>query len=405
MSDNRGTVRTVAWRQVFPSLRLFSAIRMALNFKALLLAAIATAGTVAGWRVLGGLFGGEDDASLVLKRSVTEVWPWERPVPALPLDHLTSLDAWRAHSPLVVAWNEVAGPFRQMYEAPTFTSFAYLLACALWGLLVWSFFGGAITRLAAVSFARQENVSLGELTRFVNGRLSAYFVAPLFPMLGTLFVVLMLAALGALLRLDFLAVPVAVAWPLVLFGGFVMAFLLLGVFFGFPLMWGAISAEGTDSFGALSHAYSYVYQRPLQFLGYVVVAAAAGVLGWMLVALFVQLTFALGEWSVAWGSGSDRVASLLGPEETSDLAGAIVGFWRNGLLTLAYGFVFSYFWTASTVIYFLLRRLVDASELDEVYMPADREPHGLPTLRTGRDGVPEVVVDPVMARDSASDAD
>ncbi len=397
MSEERGAIRSIAWRHVFPSLRLFSAVRLALNFKALLLAAIGTVGTVAGWRVLGQLFGDEQSAAVSLEKSVAEVWPWERSLLAPSLDQLTSLEAWRTHSPLVIAWNEISLPFRQMYEAPSLTTFAYLLTCALWALIVWSFFGGAITRLAAVAIARHENASLGELTRFVNSRLQGYFVAPLFPMLGTLLVGLLLAGLGLLLRIEYLAIVVAVVWPLVLLGGFVMAFLLIGLFFGFPLMWGAISTEGTDSFGALSHSYSYVYQRPLHYLAYGVMAALVGVLGWVLVTLFLEAILALSAWGVSWGSGGERFQRLFGPEGTAEAASAILGFWTNCLVTLAYGFVFSYFWTASTAIYFLLRRLVDATELDEIFMPGESEQHGLPSLKTGADGVPTVTDEPAMA--------
>ena len=49
-------------------------------------------------------------------------------------------------------------------------------------------------------------------------------------------------------------------------------------------------------------------------------------------------------------------------------------------------FVFSYFWTATTAIYFLLRRHVDATEMDEVYIPEEGE-HGLPPLDHDAAGV------------------
>ena len=38
---------------------------------------------------------------------------------------------------------------------------------------------------------------------------------------------------------------------------------------------------------------------------------------------------------------------------------------------LAVGYLFSYFWTAAAAIYFLLRRDVDATETDEVFLDAD----------------------------------
>jgi len=42
------------------------------------------------------------------------------------------------------------------------------------------------------------------------------------------------------------------------------------------------------------------------------------------------------------------------------------------------GFGYSYFWSASTIIYLLMRRHVDAAELDEVYLEEDEQegPYG-----------------------------
>ena len=42
-----------------------------------------------------------------------------------------------------------------------------------------------------------------------------------------------------------------------------------------------------------------------------------------------------------------------------------------GLMMVA--FVYSYFWSASTIIYFLLRQSDDATDLDEVYLPDEQE--------------------------------
>jgi hypothetical protein len=395
MAADRVTLRDVEWMEVFPALRLFSALRMALNFRALLLAAIAIAGTAAGWRICGQLFSQSNDPWLDAQIAVNDVWPWELPLPAIqgPVEELTTLETWRRSSPVIVAWNEITKPFVQIFEVQDFTRFGYLLCCALWSLLIWSFFGGAITRQAAVAFAREENVSWGRLAGFVRSRLGAYFVAPLFPVLGTLLAAIFLAVLGLVMRAEFGVLIGGILWPLALLAGFIMAFLLIGLFFGWPLMWGAISAEGTDSFGALSHSYSYAYQRPLHYLTYVVIAAIIGVLGWYLVSLFTVWIMMLTSWAVSWGSGTARVEAILSRENLGVLGNAgtaLIAFWNNCLRTLAFGFIFSYLWCATTVIYFLLRRLVDATEFDEVYMPEERARHGLPPLKTGPDGVPTV---------------
>lgn len=412
MVEDRSTLKAIAWQQLFPSLRLVTALRMALNFKALVLAAVGLVGMVAGWRVLGQLFAGSDDPQLAAQIELLSTWPWdvplsgtggEAPGPEQPVEvtagKLTSLATWSTDSPLFIAWNNLSWPFREIYRSPRpgLVGFAYLLCCALWGLLVWAFFGGFITRMGAVAFARRENSSFGQSLVFVSPRLQSYFTAPLFPILGTFLMAAFMAALGLAMRTDVGVLVASIVWIFVLLGSFMMAFMLVGLFFGFPLMWGAISAEGTDSFGALSHCYSYVYQRPLHYFVYAMFAAVLGVLGWFVVGLFTDFLLALASWGVSWGSGTARLAEIQGAESAGrmvDTGAAIIRFWTNCIHTLAIGFVFSYFWNASTVIYFLLRRLVDATQLDEVFMPDDPAQHGLPPLKTGPDGVPTVADTP-----------
>jgi hypothetical protein len=192
---------------------------------------------------------------------------------------------------------------------------------------------------------------------------------------------------------------------------------LIGLFFGFPLMWATISAEGTDAFDALSRSYAYTYQRPLLYVLYWIVAGVLGLLGWVVVTLFILVIDDVGNWSVSWLSGRridiDSVSGLrnlivgAGTPLDSDVSGStaelglrLIRFWIDLAVTVATAFVFSYFWTATTAIYFLLRRQVDATEMDEVYMPDEGE-HGLPPLEADGQGVAGV---PQPASASAGEA-
>ena len=55
-------------------------------------------------------------------------------------------------------------------------------------------------------------------------------------------------------------------------------------------------------------------------------------------------------------------------------------FFHRLIPLVAVAFLSSYFWTVSTAIYFLLRRDVDATEMDEVYLPDDEHDYALPPL-------------------------
>jgi len=396
MAHDRDTLRAVAWQELFPVLRLLSAARMALNFRLLLLAAVALVGTTAGWRVLGDLFANTDNAALTLDMQANDIWPWDphkADIGPLHSGEVISPGAWEDRNPLVRAWTGISEPFKSIYRADfTLTRWAYWLCCALWSLALWAFFGGAITRIAAVTFARQENVSWRKVGAFVRPRWFSYVAAPLMPILCTFMGAAVLALVGLMMQADWGLLVAGIIWPLVLIGGFIMAFLLIGLYFCWPLMWGAISAEGTDAFGALSHAYAYVMQRPLRYFLYALLAAVIGVLAWFVVTQFAFWIIELSYWGVSWGSGADRLAVVNNADDLSDLGRTgtqFILFWNGCVTTLALAFVFSYFWVASTVIYFLLRREVDATELDEVYFPEEQQLHGLPPLKTGDDGIAE----------------
>ncbi len=404
MSEDRGMLRAVDWRELFPSLALFSAVRMALGFRALLLAAVAIVGTSAGWRLSGELFDLEQDPVLKSDIELNSKWPWDWPPLVTPLGlSPDESSSWPAvvgpDSPMVRVWETVTAPFVEVFGAgASFASFVYSMVCALWSLMVWAFFGGAITRAAAVRIAREENVSWRQLSLFVRAHWGSYVAAPLFPILGSFLLAALLAALGLLLRFSAGVLVAGIVWPLVLLLGFMMAFLLLGLFFAWPLMWVAISAEGTDAFGALSHSYSYTFQRPFHYLAYAVAASVLGAFGLVLVTLFAGWTVELAAWGISWGSGVANLEAV----ETLDTYGAkLVRFWTGCVQRAPLAFAFSYVWTSSTVIYFLLRRLVDATEMDEVYSPDEHERHGLPPLKTGPDGVPRVGDDANASGDEA----
>jgi len=207
------------------------------------------------------------------------------------------------------------------------------------------------------------------------------------------------AVVGLLLRVGLGIVVAALLWPLVLLGWTVMALFLLGLLFGWPLMWAVIGAEGTDCFDALSRTYNYLFSRPLHALFYAVVAIGIGILGWLLVANFAAAIVYLSYWAASWGAGVDAVYAVrtgdgLGP--VGGFGGFWIRFWAECVKLLAVGFLYSYLWTTATGIYFLLRRDVDARELDEVFLEESPEnaPSGLPPLRTDESGVPEVADKP-----------
>ena len=67
----------------------------------------------------------------------------------------------------------------------------------------------------------------------------------------------------------------SIVWPFLMLLGFGQAVLLIGMV-GYPLMYATISAEGSDTFDALSRSYNYVLQSPWNYIWYSIVAVVYG---------------------------------------------------------------------------------------------------------------------------------
>src|SRR3990172_1801536 len=72
LDDNGGTLRAVAWSEIFPWLKLLRCFRLAIRFRLLLLSAVAVLLTFSGWAVLGFVFSGSEDPFIVAYRGC----PW-----------------------------------------------------------------------------------------------------------------------------------------------------------------------------------------------------------------------------------------------------------------------------------------------------------------------------------------
>jgi hypothetical protein len=407
MADNdRDTLRRVAWSEICPWLAIFRTFRLAIGLRVLVLAAVAIFLTLSGWAALGRVFLENKQEDQETAESAMPAWmgpgngcPWEAIDEAVPnrptLRNLgkgleagpLAPTAWQAPDPYFGTWVQLSQPLWEIGRGGvTLRKLACLLLCGLWSVAIWAFFGGAITRIAAVQLACEERVGWGAALRHACSKWLSYCAAPLLPLMGVLLAGLPVVVVGVLLRWYLAAWLAALLWPLVLLAGLLMAMLALGLIFGWPLMWATISAEGTDSFDALSRCYAYVFGRPLHYLFYAVVAAvvsnfAAGV-------IWVSYSAA------GWGAGVDNV-ELIRLIREGQLGGAgriIEVCWVGCVKLLAVGFIYGYFWTASTAIYFLLRRDVDATEMDEVFLDEDAsEPsYGLPPLKTDEVGAPVV---------------
>lgn len=405
MSNERGPLREVSWRDVFPWIIIFRAFRISVAAHVLILASLGATATTVGWLVSDVLFVREDshgkDLEFMAVVQANNQWPWH--------SHAKPAAAPGEGGALGGVSSRVAGipdyyaqrfvePFRNVLRVDiTLVKSAYFLFGGLWSLAVWAFVGAAITRIAVMRLGCEERVGLKEALGHACRRFGAYVAAPAMPLIAVAVLAVPLVLLGLLMKLD---VGVAIAgfvWLLVVLDGLVMSALLIGLMFGWPLMWGAISSEGSDSFDALSRSYNYTFQRPLHYLFYVLVASLFGVLCYFLVDLFAHMVVNLGYWGISWGSGNERAFEIFGMAELGAEREGVAGFGTSvisvftGLVRLLVGgFTYAFFWCVTSAIYLLLRYNVDQTEFDEIWLEEHEQHYELPELKPDESGVPQL---------------
>ena len=215
--------------------------------------------------------------------------------------------------------------------------------------------------------------------------------------------------LGLLLGFDIGVMLVGLLWFIVVGISIVMGILLLGLMFGWPLMIASVACEGQNSFDSMTRSFAYVLQRPFHYLCYALVAILFGGITWFLVSSVADGMVGLTYWSVSWGAnitgeditGVDRIDQLVlgmplddqgNLTETSPMyAGrSLINFWNAVIKSLAAAFLYGLFWCLSSAVYLLLRKDVDQTEMDEIFLIDEKRTYTLPPLRSDENGIPQV---------------
>lgn len=423
MSHSEEPLRNVVWTQVFPWLIIARVFRIAVSARMLILGATGMLLMLDYWALLATVF-------TVPERDR----PWLAPAdgcPWLAVDHavadhwidqlarntampntlaVRSSDSGTLDTSFFGAWQQLSAPMVAMFALDTSVSdVAVMLLAAFGSLAIWAFFGGAMARIAAVQLTCDEHVGLIAALRFACQKWLSLFAAPLIPACGIVAAGVPLWVLGLLLRSGAGMFLASLVWPVALVFGASMALLALGLLFAWPLMWATIATEGSDSFDALSRAYAYLFQRPIHYLFYAVVAAFLAWLGWLVVGAVTSGVVGMAYWSAGWGSGQAVVSAVtpqIGNLEGIGRAGAvIIRFWATAAKSLGVGFVYGFFWSGIAAVYLLLRRDVDATEMDEIFLEADRSEAESPSTAVSEPQTPAVMPEEARSDSGTSAAE
>ena len=263
-----------------------------------------------------------------------------------------------------------------------------LIVLVLGLMIIWSVFAGAITRLTALELGRGEKTGLKDSISFVMRKFWSYFWSPLTPILGVLFFIACNVAGGLLGKIEFAGeIAVAVGFPLAILSGFLIVFLGIVGVIGFILMFPAISSEGSDAFDAISRAYSYVLSRPLHFLSLFITLIVCGVILTFVAGYGACLVMKTSYFTVGLGMGGKLneirvfIAGLSGGSDTitslnpmSMRIAALFFMLYIVLIKIIVGsIIIAFTGSASTIAYLIMRKDVDGTEMDDIYVEANEE--------------------------------
>jgi hypothetical protein len=271
----------------------------------------------------------------------------------------------------------------------------YCVIFAVIKLVVISIAGGAICRIAALQFAQDEKPGLTESLRFSINKFASFVTSPLVPLAIIVvigFFIFLLGLIGS--------IPIAgelimgIFMFLALIAGALITVVLIGAVAGFNLMFPAVAYDGSDCFDAISRSFSYVYAKPWRMGFYTIIAAVYGAICYIFVRFFAFLLLWVTHLSLQFGIlGDNKKLTVLWSRPTfmnlcdppdwaaanwsQTVAGVIVYLFLLAVVVLVVSFIISFYFSANTIIYSLMRKKVDNTPLDDVYSPfeeVDTEP-------------------------------
>jgi len=440
MADETQVLRGINWRDVFPFTHIFRSFRIAIHPSKLLLGLILLALLYAGGSLMDAIWANKH--SVTNQERITYGLPYTGTfAPVNPL----GIGGFGGMSNPAPETADSSGIFKTFFDLevgeinnaaiavlnnnwlgigetsvinsvknfvfvwPAWLFHAHPLFAILltiWFLILWSVFGGAIARIAAIHVARDEKISVRQALRFSTGKALSFLFAPVIPILILLGLAALLGLGGLLLYVPAVGpITVGLLFVFALGIAFVMTLVLVGTVGGFNLMYPTVAVEGSDSFDAISRSFSYVFARPWRTIFYSAVALGYGALTYFFVRLFLIVLLTVAHTSTGWFLGKTHqpyaywtgtpvvknetttynptgVAIWQKPERdtllydipnkelkwSEEIAASLIKFWVAVTVAMLGAYVISFYFSSNTIIYFLLRREVDATDLDDVYV-------------------------------------
>jgi hypothetical protein len=432
MAEQPVIVQKISWSDLCPWTIIFKTLPIASSVTVLVFAVLGIVLTPMGWLLSDSIFineGLQQDNELMRVVQINRS-PY-RGVFLSKEAHTESISVFGAElsGPRAV-FSQYVAPFEYLFSNQRsalppdaakevgrygFRKFLYFFFGCLWSIFVWSFVGVAITRVALLRLTRNEQSGIDDAFEFAFDKWLTTAGAIGVPLIATAVLCIPTFVIGLMMGFDFGVVVAGILWFIVLACSIGMGLLLLGLLFGWPLMVSSVSCESQNSFDAMTRAYAYVFQRPLKYVLYSLVAILFGGFCWMIVAGLTNGIIGLSFWSTSWGANVvsaeriDIVQGIVavnedGSQAMVDNGSSLISLWHALLKTVSAAFIYGLFWCMAAAVYLLLRKDVDETEMDEIFLSEEKRTYELPPLQSDEQGIPQIQ-DPTPVREPVSDLD
>jgi hypothetical protein len=257
--------------------------------------------------------------------------------------------------------------------------------------------GGAICRGAALHFSKGEKIGISPCIKFALRKFLPLFFAPTAPViLVAVLGLIIIFVLGLITNIPWIGeLVLALFFVIILFAGLVMSFTVIEAVAGVNLMFGSIAYDNSDTFDAISRSFNYVYSRPWRLGFYTLLAAVYGAISYLFVRFFAFVLLSISRWFLQLGilthsSKAEQFDKLVAiwprPEffnflgngldisrnPTESIAVFVVSLEILFIAGLVIAFAVSFYFSAGSVIYCLLRNKVDNVALGDVFIEAEQ---------------------------------
>ncbi|MBL0870911.1 MAG: hypothetical protein IBJ18_10085 [Phycisphaerales bacterium] len=283
----------------------------------------------------------------------------------------------------------VARPFSLISNGwkPALLAFLVILP----GISLFAVIGGAISRSAACEASQRVKLTWTQSLAFALARWRSLVGCILGPLVIIWFVAGLLWIIAQGFKVPYLDVITSLVFSFSFIAALVAAVISVAFVFGQSMLIPAVAAEGGDAFDSVQRAYAYTLARPGRLVVYSVILAIQGLIAIGVVGGIVYLVFLFT--ATASRLPVDHFPSVsamanplsvnpfssapipnLNPElaeqsGTLKLAVNIVNFFAAILAAGIAAYAVSFYFTASTMLYLVMRQLVDGQDVHELWMP------------------------------------